>query len=514
MRPLKHRLLKIIVYGVSMKLSYSARPMETVSTEALLVFVQEIKRLDNPGLKKIDKATGGALKTLVRSEEFTGKEAQIATFYRPEGFRAGRIIIVGLGAKDSISPDSFRRATGRASRYKALASSKTVAMLMDGYEKPEYAQAAIEGYILGSYKNLTYKTGNAAKDGNKVAGITFVVGNKTALKTVEMGAARGLILAEGGNLVRDLAATPGNFLTPKIYATKAQQLARKYKFTCKVLDEPAIKKEKMGAFLSVTRGSVEPPRFLILRYNGAAASQKPIVFVGKGITFDSGGISLKPGLNMHEMKQDMTGSAVVLATIVTAARLRVKQNIVVLIPACENMPAGNATKPGDIITSRKGKTVEIINTDAEGRLILADALTYADKFKPQAVIDVATLTGASLYILGYAGAPIMGNSGELLDGIRQASDNTAELVWPLPIWDEQRDLMKSDIADLRNSAGRTSGTICAAAFLENFIGDWPWAHIDIAYMDQEPKGRPYIPRGATGYGIRLLVDLLSNWKKL
>ncbi len=270
----------------------------------------------------------------------------------------------------------------------------------------------------------------------------------------------------------------------------------------------------MGGLLSVARGSVEPPRFMILKYKGAAAAQRPVVLVGKGVTFDAGGISIKPALDMHEMKQDMTGSAVMIATIITAARLKLPLNLVVLVPATENLPSGTATRPGDIITMRTGKTVEIINTDAEGRLILADALDYANNYNPQAVIDIATLTGAAIFILGYAGAPILGNNENLLKRIEVAADATAEKVWRLPIWDEHREQMKSSIADLVNSGGRAAGTIAASAFLENFIGDYPWAHIDIAWMDMEHSGKPYTPKGATGFGVRLLTEMLSHWKKL
>ncbi|MEA3296373.1 MAG: M17 family metallopeptidase, partial [candidate division Zixibacteria bacterium] len=230
--------------------------------------------------------------------------------------------------------------------------------------------------------------------------------------------------------------------------------------------------------------------------------------------FDSGGLSLKKADTMPEMKGDMTGAAIVLCTIVAAARLKLPVNLVGLMPLAENMPSSKATRPGDIISTRKGLTVEIINTDAEGRLILADALDYANEFKPQAVIDIATLTGGALYVLGYSGAPILGNNSKLMDRIRTASESTAERVWEMPIWDDFRKAMKSDIADLVNSGGKAAATMTAAAFLENFIGDWPWAHIDIAYVDIEPKGRPYIPKGNTGIGLRLLLELLSNWKKL
>jgi leucyl aminopeptidase len=236
--------------------------------------------------------------------------------------------------------------------------------------------------------------------------------------------------------------------------------------------------------------------------------------VGKGITFDSGGISLKPGLNMGEMKGDMLGSAVVLTTIAALARLKAKINVVSLMPLAENMPSGKATRPGDIITSRSGKTIEIINTDAEGRLILADALDYADNFKPQAVIDIATLTGAALYILGYEGAPFVVTNEKLKDNIKRAADFTGERVWELPLWPEYGNLMKSPVADMKNSGGKPAGTLTAASFLKNFVKDWPWAHIDIAYCDLEPNGRPYIPKGVTGFGTRLLIDLLMNWRKV
>jgi leucyl aminopeptidase len=315
--------------------------------------------------------------------------------------------------------------------------------------------------------------------------------------------------------VRDLADAPSNELTPTAFADKARRLTRNTPgLTCRVLDENAIRGEKMGAFLSVAKGSDEPPRLVVMEYKGARKGQKPIVLVGKGVTFDSGGISLKVADKMHEMKGDMTGAAVVVNVMATAARLRLKQNLVGLTPLTENMPSAHATKPGDIVTSRKGLTVEIINTDAEGRLLLADTLDYANEFKPQAVIDIATLTGAALYVLGYSGAPIMGNNARLMDRVRAAAEATAERVWEMPLWDDFRNQMKSSIADLKNSGGKPAGTAAAGAFLENFVGAWPWAHIDIAYVDIEPNGRAYIPKGPTGIGLRLIVELLTRWTKL
>ncbi len=497
-----------------MKLQCSVETLGEIVVDSLVLFVPALTKISDKNLRSLDVVTDGAVTTLLESEEFTGKNEEIAVILNPPEYEATRVILVGVGEKTKLNADSFRRAAGVVSRSKALQKSTSAAFVLLGTERDDYHQATIEGYLLGSFKQLEFKTGEAAECKNKLESITFVLAGRKSLKKIEKAVERGNVVAEGQLLVRRLVNTPSNFLTPTMLADQAKDLARKYKFKYRALDEAAIKKEKMGALLSVSKGSQEPPRFIVLEYNGGRTGGKPVVLVGKGVCFDSGGISLKPGLNMHEMKGDMAGSAVVLAAIVTAARLKLPINLVSLMPAVENLPSGVATKPGDVVTSRKGLTVEVINTDAEGRMILADALDYANKFKPQAVIDIATLTGASLYVLGYSGAPIMGNNEPLLKRIMAASEKTAERTWQLPIWDDFRNQMKSAVADLHNSGGRAAGTAAAGAFLENFIGDWPWAHIDIAYVDVEPSGRPYIPKGTTGIGLRLLVDVLSNWKRL
>ena len=462
---------------------YSAEHINDLKVGSLVYFVPKFDKLSDKHLKSFDAASGGAVTTMLESNEFTGGLGEIVTLYHPSDFKADRVILVGLGEKKKIDADSFRKAAGHVSRYAGLTSSKKAVFYFGAHEDESYFQAAIEGYLLGAWKLLEFKTGENAESKNVLQEITFVTDSQRLLKRIEKAVVRGVIIAEGQMMVRELAYTPSNYLTPELLAKKGQQLARKHKFSCRILDEKAIAGERMGALESVAKGSNEPPRFIIMEYKGGPAGRKPIVLVGKGVTFDSGGISLKPGLNMHEMKGDMTGAAVVLSTIVTAARLKVPQNIVALIPATENMPSGHATRPGDIITARNGKTIEIINTDAEGRLILADALDYANEFDPQAVLDIATLTGASLYILGYSGAPIMGNNDKLIGRVKEASGVTGERVWELPLWDDFRDQMKSPIADLVNSGGRAAGTAAAGAFLENFVGDYPWTHIDIAYVD-------------------------------
>ncbi|UCD63965.1 MAG: leucyl aminopeptidase [Candidatus Zixiibacteriota bacterium] len=497
-----------------MLLKYAAGDMGDLAADSTVLFVPQFEKISGRTLKRLDEASSGAVTTLLKSAEFTGKEGEIAAVYHPHGFKSDRVILVGLGERKSLTADSFRRAAGNVSRFKGLTSSKKAVFHFEKVEREEYFQAAVEGCVLGSYRMLQFKTGEDRKNTDRLAEITCAVDSPRLVGRLKKAAERGRIFAEGQVLVRDLASTPSNHLTPRLLAARAQNLAKKHGFSCRVLDEKAIAKEKMGAFLAVARGAKEPPRFIILEYRGAPAGRRPVVLVGKGITFDTGGISLKPSLDMHEMKSDMSGAANVLATVVNAARLKIPQNVVGLIPATENMPSGTATKPGDIVTSRKGLTVEITNTDAEGRLILADGLDYASKFKPQAVIDIATLTGAALIVLGYSGAPIMGNHPGLLKRIKQAADATSEKVWEMPLWDDYRERKKSTIADLVNSFGRPAGTIMAGIFLESFIGDYPWAHVDIASVDLERSGKPYTPKGSTGFGARLLTQVLYRWKKL
>jgi len=497
-----------------MKYEYVATKLAELTDDILVCFLCETEKLSDKRLRALNEATEGALERMIASGEFTGAKGTTASFVNPPGLQTNHLILAGLGEAGKLTADSFRQAIGTISRLQPLKHARSAAIHFGGFTDRANYQTAIEGYLLGSFKLLDYKTGDDAGEDPQPTRLRFAVDRKQSLPGLRASVERGVVIAEGQLLVRRLTQTPSNELTPSLYARKAQQLARKHGIKCQVLDETAIAREKMGGLLSVAKGSDEPPRFVILKYNGGRDKTRPVVLVGKGVTFDSGGISLKAGLNMHEMKQDMAGSAVILSTLLTAARLNLKLNLVGLMPLTENMPSGHATRPGDIITMRSGKTVEIINTDAEGRMILADALDYAGTFNPQAVIDAATLTGASLYVLGYAGAPIMGNDDNLLNRIVDAADETAERVWPLPLWDDFREQMKSPIADLVNSGGRPAGTAAAGAFLEYFVGDWPWAHIDLAYVDLEPKGRPYVPKGATGFGLRLLIEVLSRWRKL
>lgn len=485
----------------------------TIKTDAVVWFTAQAEKLSG-ALKGLDAACGGALSDMFLSGEFRGKEGEVAVLFRPQGYAAVKVFVAGLGESRAVTGDSIRRACGNLSRHRSFTACGSAAVALEKRTDGDTVAAIVEGFLLGSYVLEDYKSEKAPKHKSGPTRITLLAESSKAISSMQRGVDRGTIMAEGQLLVRRLASLPSNDLTPKLYAGTIAELARKYRLHCRILDERQIAAEKMGLLLAVARGSEEPPRFVILEYKGRRDKQKPIVLVGKGVTFDSGGISIKPAENMHEMKGDMTGSAVVLATVIAAARLKLPLHVVALMPLTENMPSGKATKPGDIIRSRKGKTVEIINTDAEGRLILGDALDYANTFKPQAVVDIATLTGAALFVLGYAGAPFLANNKKLADQIRAAADRTGERVWEMPLWDDYRDAMKSSIADLVNSGGRPAGTLTATAFLESFIGDYPWAHIDIAYVDTEPKGKPYIPKGVTGIGARLLTQMLINWKSV
>jgi leucyl aminopeptidase len=495
-----------------MKISCYASSFLDIAEDAAVLFCHKSKRIDNELLEKIDILSGGAVREMYASGEFDGSAGMEAILHRVPETAAGRVILVGLGEKKDNDFDAFRQAAGRTATSARGQKLKTVALFYDGPATGQVIQALTEGFGLGSYRYLKYKTEADAAKGD-IDSLALVVANRARLEQAKAAAHRAEIITWAVNRCRDLAGMPGNDLYPETFAGEVKKLAAESRFTCTVLGPAEIAREKMGALSAVAQGSDRTPRFVIAQYKGKA-NMKPVVLVGKGITFDSGGISIKPAQDMGEMKGDMTGAAVVLAVIAAAAKLKVKVNLVALIPLAENMPSGHASRPGDVITSRSGQTIEIISTDAEGRLILADALDYADRFKPQAVIDIATLTGAALYILGYAGAPFVGTSQTLNDRLRASAKATGEKLWELPLWPEFAEQIKSPIADIKNSGGRPAGTITAASFLQKFVKDWPWAHIDIAYCDVEPNGKPYIPKGPTGIGIRLLLDLIMNWKKI
>jgi len=458
-----------------------------------------------PSLGSVDSAVGGAIGRLLAAGDFSGKKDETAVLY-PSG-PAARLLLVGLGKTEEVDRGAIRRAAAiGAKRARSLGIPRAAFHLAPDVArvKPaEAAQAIAEGLAQGVWQYNEMK--RPGEDGKKPALERVDILADGAAEFKE-GHRVGEAIGAGQAFARGLQVLPSNVCTPTYVANAARELAQRYGFEVTILDKAAIVKEKMGALLSVAQGSAEEPRFIALEYKGS--DRPPVVLVGKGVTFDTGGISIKPAQNMEDMKYDMSGAAAVLGTFEALGRLKPKVHVVGLIPSTENMPSGTAVKPGDVVTSHLGKTIEVINTDAEGRLILCDALSYARRYRPGAVIDIATLTGAIVVALGHTAAGVMGSDDPLVEEVRQAGERAGERVWPLPLWEDYRDLMKSDIADVKNSGGRPAGSISGGWFLREFVEGFPWARLDIAgtaYTDRDDATRV---KGPTGMGVRLFSEFV------
>ncbi len=466
---------------------------------------------------QIDAALGGRLSRLVKQGDVRGKAGEITMLDVDRG-PCRRVLVVGLGKKDGLDRRRYKKATLAAAAALIRSGARDAVDYLsvesiggtDIYYRARLAAEAV-GHVL--YRVPAIRSSRKPRE-PALRKIGIAVAERDQKKDAERGLAHGRGIALGAALTRDLANLPANVCTPTYIGQRARELARDYRSVrAQVLGEPELRRLKMGSFLSVTHGTDEPAKLIVVRYQGAAASKAPVVLVGKGVTFDSGGISLKPAPNMAEMKMDMSGAAAVLATLQTAARLKIPLHIVGLVPATENLPGGNALKPGDILRLHNGKTAEIDNTDAEGRLILADALSYATRFHPDVVIDLATLTGACVVALGHHVTGMLGNSEEMMRQLQESGERTYERVWPLPLFEEYEKQIKSDVADVKNVGGRWAGAITAAAFLKNFIGDYRWVHLDIAGTAIMEEAQEYVPKGGSGVGVRLLIDFLRHWKR-
>jgi len=490
-----------------MKSSVATKPLAQIETPLLAIAVPQGTTLP-ASLADLDRAAGGVLARALGAGDYKGKRDETLLVYGSG--KAQRILLVGVGKAGDVTRSALRRAAAvgakRARTIGATAFAFAVAAeARGGVSTTEVGQVVVEGAAHGGWQFTELK--QAGDDPNPELEAVAVVVDPADASAAEMGRSVGDAIAAGHRLTRGLQMQPGNVCTPTYLADQAAELAKTHGFTLTVLDRAQMKKEGMGALLAVAQGSAEEPRFIVLEYKGGGA-QAPVVLVGKGVTFDSGGISIKPAQNMEDMKFDMSGAAAVLGTFETLGRLKPKLNVVGLIPSTENLPSGTAVKPGDVIKSHLGKTIEIINTDAEGRLILCDALSYARRFKPAAVLDAATLTGAVVVALGHHAIGIMGNDEALLAEVRDAGERAGERCWPLPLWDEYRDLVKSEIADVKNSGGRSAGTIAGAWFLREFVEGFPWVHLDIAgtaYMDSESVIQG---KGPTAVGVRLFSEFL------
>ncbi len=468
----------------------------------------------------LDEVTGGLIKTIIEGGDFPGKRFETLVLFNPKPVGPKRVILVGLGKKKDFSRETVRGAYAKAAQSIRKLNLKTFCAAVDLDETEDInldvgavTEAMVEGVMLGLYQFNVFKTVDRDQI-REIDEFVIVEDREDVFDQVKKAAKTALLIAGGVNHIRDLVSHPGNEMTPGDLAQAAVNFACPAKnLQTRVLEVKEMQELGMNALLGVAKGSDEPPRFIIMEYHGAGVEEPAIVLVGKGLTFDSGGISLKPADKMEEMKSDMSGAAAVIGAIKVAADLALPLNIISLAPAVENLPSGKAYKPGDVLKSMSGLTIEVVNTDAEGRIILADALFYAKRYRPQAVIDLATLTGACVVALGEHAAGMMGNNDDLKARIKAAAEVTAEKVWELPLWDEYQEMIKSDVADYKNSAGRGGGTITAGAFLSKFAGSYPWVHLDIAGTAWLSKDKPYIPKGASGFGVRLLVQMLRAWRK-
>ncbi|HET8624154.1 MAG TPA: leucyl aminopeptidase [Gemmatimonadales bacterium] len=480
------------------------------ATPLLAVAVPQSSSLP-PSLTALDGQAGGTLARPYAAGDFVGKRDEVAVVY-PSG-PAGRILLVGLGTVNDGGPPDVRRAAAiAAKRARTLgAPSGAFHLAPEGRGSlswREIGQRVAEGLAQGAW---VYNEMKKPPEDRKPPLEAFAILAPEGGEELGDGHRVGAAIGAGQILTRGLQVLPGNVCTPTYLGRAAEELAQRHGFDVTVLDRAAIEREKMGALLCVAQGSAEEPRFIALEYKGAAGP--PIVLVGKGVTFDTGGISIKPAQNMEDMKFDMSGAAAVLGTFEALGRLRPPIRVVGLIPSTENMPSGTAVRPGDVVTSQLGKTIEIINTDAEGRLILCDALSYARRYQPACVLDIATLTGAIVIALGHSAAGVMGSDDALVEEVRAAGERAGERVWPLPMWDDYRELMKSDIADVKNAGGRPAGSISAGWFLREFVDGFPWAHLDIAGTAYTERDEPARVKGPTGIGVRLFTEFVLNRSK-
>ncbi len=486
-------------------------------TEALVVALCESEKGLIYGPKWPDKSVQNLIKEVMATGDFTGEANQVAVLYTRGAMRPRRIVLTGLGKKSELDQEKLRNASAKAAQQIRQLKIKqfAVAVAWDDLDLPPevVAEAVVEGVYLGLYQFTPFKTQEREKI-QEVEACVLLVEREVSMPTVKKAAEIAATICRAVCFARDLVSMPGNMMTPSDLAQEAKALAAvRKKVHVKIIDAEGMKKLGMNALLGVASGSCQPPQFIILEYRGGRKGEAPIALVGKGLTFDSGGISLKPSEKMEEMKTDMAGGAAVMGAIMAAADLPLPINVLGMIPATENLPGGKAYKPGDILTSMSGITIEVTNTDAEGRIILADALTYAGSYKPTAIIDIATLTGACVIALGENVSAILGTDENLKENLKAAAENTAERVWELPFWEEYQESLKSEIADFKNAGGRAAGTITAAVFLSKFVGAYPWAHLDIAGAAWRAKEKPYIPKGASGVGVRLFVRFLRDLVK-
>ena len=491
-----------------MQIQLETQPYSSIQTEALVTYVfDKDNKIEGP-VADIDRAMGGHLSALAADGELTGKSLEMAMLHFPEGMDAKRLLLVGAGKPDKFSVADLRKIAGSALRYLKPRGVKKFAFLArEGERGPAAAQAVVEGLTAGDFESDKYRTDK--KNNREIQSVSLVGFDAGSGGNLTAAIERGRVIAESQNFARDLINEPSNRLTPRMLAARAETMAKEMGLGVEILDERKISELKMGALIGVAQGSVEPPRVIVVRYT--PENPRPggpvLGLVGKAVTFDTGGISIKPAENMEKMKYDMGGGATMLGAMRALAYLKPSVPVIAVIPATENMPGGRAQKPGDVQVAMSGKTIEVINTDAEGRLILADGVTYARKLGCTHLIDAATLTGAIQVALGNVHVGAFGTPREYLDQFLESARGAGEKMWPMPMDDEYEELIKSTIADIRNTGtGKGGGAITAAWFIKEFAEDTPWVHLDIAATCWVDEGKPWLAKGPTGVAIRSIID--------
>jgi leucyl aminopeptidase len=497
-----------------LKIKAAVGDIARIEADAIIVNLFEgVKQLGG-ATAAVDKALDGAISSLISRGGINGKFGEVNIVHTFGQLPAGTVAIAGLGRRADFNVDRIRGVTGEFCRVLRKLNCHKIATILHGtgiggMEPEASAQAIAEGALLGLYSFTKYKR----PEYENIKEMLLVVREEEIAPILERAIGKGKLIAEAVNLARDMGNEPANYMTPDRMAQIAQEMAGKYDLEIKIFDREDMEATGMGALLGVAKGSNQPPKLIILSYRGDEGSEKTLGFLGKGITFDSGGISIKPSDGMADMKDDMAGAAAVMTTLVAIAQLKPKINVTAIIPAAENLPSGSALKPGDVLKAMNGKTIEVMSTDAEGRLILADALSYARELELSPLIDLATLTGACRVALGMLYSGLFGNDQDLIDKVLGAAQRTGEKMWYMPMPEEYKEQIKSEIADIKNTGNRYGGALTAALFLAEFVDDTPWVHIDMAGPRLSNKEGGYIVKGATGFGVRTLIELALNEAK-
>jgi len=496
-----------------MQITLVTQPFAAIETDALVSYVFEETDLVQGRIAEIDQAAGGLLRKLAKSGELTGKMLEFTLVHAPAGLKAARLLLVGVGKREQYSIAALRKVAGAALRHLKARSVKNFAFLVrEGHAAEESVQAIAEGVLAGNFETDKYKT---EKKNDKNIETVLLAGSSDAERaSAEKGLSKGRIIAEAQNFTRDLVNEPSNKLTPRILAEKAEAMAKGAGLSVEILDEKKIADLKMGALLSVAQGGPEPPRVIVVTYT--PANLKPgapvIGLVGKAITFDTGGISIKPADGMEKMKYDMAGGATMLGVMRALAALKPSVKVICVVPSSENMPGGKAQKPGDIQTAMSGKTIEVLNTDAEGRLVLADGVHYAKQLGATYLVDAATLTGAIVVALANVNVGVFGSDQPFTDRLLASSKAVGEKMWQMPIDDDYREFIKGTVADIQNiGSGKGGGAIAGAMFIKEFTGDTPWIHLDIAGTAWNDDAKPWLAKGPTGVALRTLVHLVLSY---